>query len=112
MEEGLSSTKTSYEAGKQPKKGERNGNGNYCCVPNCKSTQYKVNNKTKIKTGIGFFIFVNPKKEESMSRFHRRGGKDKFNANNSLILNQVKKTYPWDRIKKRSNVMWLPYSKT
>ena len=64
MEEGLSSIKISHEAGKQPEKDKRNGNGNYCCVPNCKSTQYKANNKTKIKTGIGFLIFINPKNEE------------------------------------------------
>ena len=38
MEEGLSATKISCEAGKRPKKVKRSGSGNYCCVPNCKST--------------------------------------------------------------------------
>ena len=64
MEEGLSITKISYEARKQPKKAERSVSGNCCCLPNCKSMQYKVNNKAKIKTGIGFFHFQKPQKEE------------------------------------------------
>ena len=64
MEEGLSTTKISYEAGKQPKKAKQSGSGNYCCVPNWKSMQYKVYNKAKIKTGIGFFNFQKPQKGE------------------------------------------------
>ena len=58
MEEGLSTAKNSYEAGKRPKKAKRRGSGNYCCVPNCKSTQYNVDNKAKIKIGIVFFYFI------------------------------------------------------
>ena len=90
MEEELSTTKISYEAGKRPKKAKRSGSGNYCCVPNCKSTQYKVDNKAKIKTGTGFFHFPKPpqkRKEwlQSISRFRRSGEKDKFNVNNALI---------------------------
>ena len=42
MDEELSTIKISYEAGKRPKKGKRSDSGNYCCVPNCKSTKYKV----------------------------------------------------------------------
>ena len=89
MEEGLSTTKSSYEAGKRPKKAKRSGSGNYCCVPNCKSTQ--VDNKAKIKTGIGLFHFPKtPKRRkewlQSISRFRRRGEKDKFNVNNALIF--------------------------
>ena len=64
MEEELSTTKISYEAGKRPKKAKRSGSGNYCCVSNCKSTQYKVDNKAKIKTGTGFFHFPKPPKKE------------------------------------------------
>ena len=41
------------------------GSGNYFCVPNDKSTQYKVENKAKIKTGIVFF--KNSKKKKGMS---------------------------------------------
>ena len=40
MEEGLSTTKISYKTGKQPEKSKRSGN--YCCVPNCKSTKRAV----------------------------------------------------------------------
>ena len=74
MEEGLSTTKISYEAGKRPKKAKRSGNGNYCCVPNCKSTQYKVDNKVKIRAGIGFVHFPKKTKRrkewlQSISRF-------------------------------------------
>ena len=57
MEEGLSTTKISYEAGKRPKKANGSGSVNYCCMLNCRSTQYKVDNKAKIKIGIGFFHF-------------------------------------------------------
>ena len=65
MEEGLSTTKISYEAEKRPKKTKRSGSGNYCCVSSCKSTQYKVDSKAKIKTGVGFFfILQKPQKEE------------------------------------------------
>ena len=86
MEEGLSTTKISYEAGKRPKKTKRSGSGNYSCVQNCKSTQYKADNKTKIKTSIVFFHFPKtPKRRkewlQSISRFRRKGGKDKFNVN-------------------------------
>ena len=49
-----------------------------------------MDNKTKIKTGIVFFHFPKtPKRRkewlQSISRFWQRGGKDKFNVNNSLI---------------------------
>ena len=64
IEEGLSTTKISYEAGKQPKKAKRSGNGNYCCVPNGKNMQCKVGNKAKIKRVIGFFLFVKTPKEK------------------------------------------------
>ena len=67
MEEGLSTTKTLYEAGKRPKKAKRSGRGNYYCVPNCKSIECKVNNKAKIKTGIVFFIFQKPQKKKGMA---------------------------------------------
>ena len=56
MEEGLSTT-ISYEAGKRLKKAKHNDSGNYCCMPNCKSTQYKVDSKAKIKTSIVFLHF-------------------------------------------------------
>ena len=55
MEEGLSIIKISYETGKRAKVVKRSGSDNYC-VPNCKSGQYKVDNKAKIKTGIVFFF--------------------------------------------------------
>ena len=68
MEEGLSTTKGLYKAGKRPKKAKPSGIRNYCCVLNCKSTQYKLNNKAKIKaTTVFFFIFK------------------KFSVNNALI---------------------------
>ena len=57
MEERLSTTNISYEAEKRLKKAKRSGSGNYCCVPNYKSTQYKVDNKAKVKTGIVFLHF-------------------------------------------------------
>ena len=62
--EGLSITKISYKAGKWPKKAKHSGSGNYCCVPNCKRMQYKVDKKVKMKTGF-FFIFQKLQKEES-----------------------------------------------
>ena len=64
MEEGLSTTKISYEAGKRTKKVKRNGIGNYCCVPNCKTTQYKVDNKAKIKKDISCFHFPKTSKRK------------------------------------------------
>ena len=39
MEEGLSTTKILYEAGKRPQKATHGGSGNYCCVSNCKSSR-------------------------------------------------------------------------
>ena len=77
MQERLSTTKISYEAGKRPKKAKRSDSGNYCCVPNCESTQYKVNNKAKIKTSIVFFsLSKTPERRkeliQSISRFRRR----------------------------------------
>ena len=56
MKEGLSTTKIAYEAGKRRKKAKGSGSGNYCCVPSCKSTQYKVDTKAKIKTTIACFF--------------------------------------------------------
>ena len=90
MEEELSTTKISYEAGKRPKKAKHSGSGNYCCVPNCKITQCKVDNKAKIKTGIGFFHFPKtPKRRkkwlQSISKFQRSGGKDRLTTNDVLI---------------------------
>ena len=90
MEEGLSTAKISYEAGKRPKKAKLSGFGNYCCVPNCKSTHCKLSNKAKIKTGIVFFHFPKTVKRrkkwlQSISRLRPRAGKDKFNVNNALI---------------------------
>lgn len=81
MMEGLLTTKISYETGKQPKKAKRSGSGNYCSVWDCKNTQFKVDNKAKIKTGAGFFFFPkSPKRRkeclQSISRFRQRGGKD------------------------------------
>ena len=67
MEEGLSTTRSSSEARKRPKKANRCGSGNYCYVPNCKSTQSKVINKAKTKTGIAFFHFQKPKKKKGMA---------------------------------------------
>ena len=52
MEEGLSTTKISYEAGQPLQKAKSSDSGNYCCVPNCKTAQYKVDNKAKIKSGF------------------------------------------------------------
>ena len=72
MEEGLSTTKISHEAEKRPKKVKRSGSGNYCCVSNCKSTQYKVDNKAKIKTSIVFFFHfpkTPPKKKGMASKY-------------------------------------------
>ena len=91
MEEGLSTTKISYEIGKRPKKVKRSGSGNYCCVANSQSTQYKVNNKANIKTSIvSFFIFQKTLKEErndfkEYPNFGKVEGKNKFNVNNALI---------------------------
>ena len=71
MEEGLSTTKISYEAGKRPKKAKSSGSGNYSCVPNGKSTQYKVDNKAKFKTGITLFSFSkNPIKKKTVASKH------------------------------------------
>ena len=89
MEEGLSTTKISYETGKRPKKVKRSGN--YCCVANSQSTQYKVDNKANIKTSIVFFfIFQKTLKEErndfkEYPDFGEVEGKNKFNVNNALI---------------------------
>ena len=88
MVEGSLTTKISYETGKRPKKAERSGSGNYCSMSDCKNTQFKVDNKAKIKTGVGFFLFPkSPKRRkeclQSISRFRQRGGKDKFNVNNT-----------------------------
>ena len=64
MVEGSLTTKISYETGKRPKKAERSGSGNYCSMSDCKNTQFKVDNKAKIKTGVGFFSFQKAQKEE------------------------------------------------
>ena len=91
MEEGLSTTIISYETGKRPKKVKRSGSGNYCCVPNCQSTQYKVDNKANIKTSVvSFFIFQKKPKEETNDfkeypDFREVDGKNEFNVNNALI---------------------------
>ena len=90
MVKGSLTTKISYETGKRPKKAERSGSGNYCSMSDCKNTQFKVDNKAKIKTGVGFFLFPkSPKRRkeclQSISRFRQRGGKDKFNVNNTHI---------------------------
>ena len=72
MEKGLSATKVSYEAGKHSKKAKRSGSGNYRRVPNCKSTQYKVDNKAKIKSSIVFFFHfqkTTKKKKAMASRY-------------------------------------------
>ena len=79
MQEGLSTTKISYEAGKRPKKAKSSDSDNYCYMPNCKSAQYKVDSKANIKRSIGFFDFPKtPKRRQewlqSISRFRRRGG--------------------------------------
>ena len=68
MEEGLSTIKILCELGKRPENAKRSGSGDYYCVPNCRSTQYKVDNKAKIKTGIVFFSFCKyPKKKKGMA---------------------------------------------
>ena len=91
LEEGLSTTKILYETGKRPKKVKRIGSGNYFCVPNCQSMQYKVDNKAKIKTStIFFFIFQKTPKEERNDfkvypDFAEMEGKINFNVNNTLI---------------------------
>ena len=66
MEEGLSIAKISYEAGKRPKKAKRRGS----CVPNCKSTQYNVDNKAKIKIDIVFVFFHFPKTSKRRKEWH------------------------------------------
>ena len=90
-------------------------------VVNCKSTQYKVDNKAMIKTDIFLFHFpktLKRRKEwlQSISRFRRRGGKDKFIVNNSLIcefhFDSGDISVSMGQGKKHSNVMWLPHSKT
>ena len=83
MEEGLSTTKISHEAEKRPKKVKRSGSGNYCCVSNCKSTQYKVDNKAKIKTSIVFFFIFQkpPQKERNGFKVYRDFGKEEGNIN-------------------------------
>ena len=63
MEEGLSTTKMSCEAGKRPKKAKRSGNDNYGSVPNCKITQTR-NTRPTLKQAFVFFIFQKPPKEE------------------------------------------------
>ena len=58
MENRLSATKISYEAGKRPTKTQRSGSGNYCCVPNCKSKQYNMKiARLKLKQPLFFFVF-------------------------------------------------------
>ena len=83
MEEGFSTTKISYKVGKQTKKVKRSGTGNYCCVPNCKSIQYKVDNKAKIKTGIAFFSSCkNSKKKKGLaSKVYPDFGKEEGKIN-------------------------------
>ena len=81
MEEGLS-TKILYEAGKRPKKAKCSGSGNYCCVSNCKSIQYKVNNKAKIKAGICFFHFPKtPKRREGWLQVYPVFGEEEGKIN-------------------------------
>ena len=52
-----SSINLSYDETKRPEKAKTSGSGNYCCIPECKSTQYKTVSKEKVKTNIGFFRF-------------------------------------------------------
>ena len=61
------------------------GSGNYFCVPNDKSTQYKVENKAKIKTGIVFFQKLQKEERNEFKVYLDFGGKDKFNVNNAFI---------------------------
>ena len=73
MVEGLSTTKISYEAGKRPKKAKRSGSGNHCCVPNCKSTQYKciTIQRPRLKQALFFFSFSkNSIKKKGMASKH------------------------------------------
>ena len=101
MEEGSSTTK-------------RSGSGNYCCVSSCKNTRYKVDNKAKIKRGINFF-FKNSKKKKGLASKHIQIFAKRKEITHSYVnftLTQVTKIYSWDRVKKDSNVMWIPNSKT
>ena len=59
MEEGLSPTKISYEAGKRPKKAKRSGSGNYCCV-----AELQKHARPRLKQALLFFHFHKPQKEE------------------------------------------------
>ena len=80
-----------------------------------------MDNKAKIKIGIGFFHFPkNPKRRkewvQSISRFRRRGEKDKFNVNNALIcefhFDSGEINVSMGQGKKHANVMRFPHSKT
>ena len=71
MEEGLSPTKISYEAGKRPKKAKRSGSGNYCCV-----AELQKHARPRLKQALLFFIFINPKKKKGMaSKYIQISGK-------------------------------------
>ena len=70
-EEVLLTIKVSYKAGKRPKKAKWRRSGNYYYVANYKRTQYKVDNKAKIKTSNVFFSFSkNPQKKKAMASEH------------------------------------------
>jgi len=79
-----------YSEERRPNKSVTSGSGNYCCIPGCKSTQYKIENKEKSKTGIGFFRFPkSPSKKKNwvavVSKYRRKGGADVFNKKTALV---------------------------
>ena len=79
-----------YDERERPQQSRKSGSGNYCCIPTCKSTQYKIENSVKTNTDIGFFHFPKTLSRrrcwvQSVSRFRRKGGKDNFNVKNALL---------------------------
>ena len=94
MEEGLSTTKISYEAGKRTKKAKRSGSGNIAVCRTAKAHNPKWITRPRLKQALFFFFFFHfPKTTkrrkdwlQSISRFPRRGEKDKFNVSNVNLL--------------------------
>ena len=64
MEGNSSDGQETYEGTtkKRPRKLDTSGTGDYCCIPNCKSSTLDKNQE---KTGIGFFTFP---KDEALKR--------------------------------------------
>ena len=57
MEEGLSTTKISYEAGKRTKKAKRSGSGNIAVCRTAKAHNTKWITRPRLKQALFFFFF-------------------------------------------------------